>query len=102
MLGCAARRVALGRVIRAALAISLHRSEHATPPETLAALVPSFLPSVPIDPWNGTPLRYDAGPMNRVWSVGRNGRDEGGTRRPGSEGESDAADDDGIVFGAVR
>ena len=48
---------------------------------TLDALVPDFLPAVPIDPWSGKPLRYDPA-TGTVWSLGPNGVDEGGTAVP--------------------
>jgi hypothetical protein len=56
-------------------------------PTSLADLVPEFLPAVPLDPWNGKPLRHEGA---KVWSVGRNGVDDGGT--PPKEPDSDDGD----------
>ena len=43
-------------------------------PPTLDALVPKYLPAVPLDPWSkdGKPLSYDAA-TGVVWSVGESG-----------------------------
>jgi hypothetical protein len=50
------------------------------PPEHLADLVPSFLPSVPIDPFDGKPLRYRREGTNWViWSVGSDLKDDNAT-----------------------
>lgn len=67
---------ACSRVARAALAVAEHLARRGTLPSALSNLVPDFLPAVPLDPWDGKPLRYEAG---KVWSVGRNGIDDGGT-----------------------
>jgi hypothetical protein len=48
-------------------------------PEALTDLVPSFLPSLPLDPFDGFPLRYrrsDDGVV--IYSVGPDGKDDGG------------------------
>jgi hypothetical protein len=38
------------------LAARLHTTDHGTPPATLEALVPEYLPSVPLDPFTGKPM----------------------------------------------
>ena len=72
----AARRVAVST-----LAVERYRRRHGGAlPETLDALVPTYLREVPRDPFSGTPLIYrrtrDA---YLVYSVDRNGKDDGGT-----------------------
>lgn len=64
-----------------ALAIRLYRLDHndAFPP-TLDALVPAYLPSIPVDPFDGKPLRYDP-QRKRVWTVGDDLQDDGGFDR---------------------
>ncbi len=79
------QREALGRVVRTALTVTLYASEHGSPPASLAALVPTYLPSLPIDPWDGSPLRYATRPSPRVWSVGRDAEDDDGAPGPGPE-----------------
>ena len=61
-----------------ALAVRLYAIDHSNSlPPTLDALVPSYLPGVPIDALDGKPLRYD---VNRkiIWSVGEDGIDGNG------------------------
>ena len=58
------------------------------PPE-LAALVPEFIPSVPRDPVNGKPLRYQlAGKTYLLYSIGDDGVDNGGDPLPPPPSES--------------
>jgi len=72
---------ALQRVTEVALALRLYRKEHGRYPEDLRALVPKFLPSVPSDPYDGKPLRYRKLAKGfKVWSVGRNRKDDGGVK----------------------
>ena len=71
-------------------ALERYRLKHGNYPESLAALVPAFLSQVPLDPGSRQPLRYQrtADGLFRLWSVGVNGRDEGGVlRKPGSLSE---------------
>ncbi len=52
-------------------------------PDTLGPLVPDYLAAIPPDPFDGAPLRYqrlEQGFM--VYSVGEDGRDDGGKREP--------------------
>ena len=49
--------------IRAAVAIERYRRKHGTLPPTLDALVPDFLPSVPVNVYDGQPLTYEPGPI---------------------------------------
>ena len=67
-------------IIRAVLAIERYRLASANSlPDTLAALVPSVLDSVPLDPFDGKPVRYKKltkGYM--VYSIGPDRKDDGG------------------------
>lgn len=47
---------------RLALAIELHRATHSSPPDSLAQLVPSILPALPIDAVSGCPFGYKPTP----------------------------------------
>ncbi len=71
----AARRLAV-----AALAIERFRLARSRLPERLAELTPAFLHSPPLDPMNGQPTRYQprADGTFLLYSVGENGRDDGG------------------------
>jgi hypothetical protein len=68
---------------RVAVAAELYRRRRNCEPPTLEALVgEGLLPSVPRDPFGNGPLHYD--PKRRlVWSVGENGKDDGGLDAPG-------------------
>jgi|GEM_PF-6946077 len=88
--------VAWLRVARTALAVAEFVALEGVPPATLEALVPGLLPSAPVDPWSGTPLRYRPG---AVWSIGRNGTDQGGV--PPEDAEKDW-DDDYMIVVPVR
>lgn len=88
----AARQEVTSRLAQVACALERHRLRHGSFPEHLDALVPAFLPSVPADPMDGHPLRYR--PLDngwfQLWSVGLNGRDDGGTMSAtGSDAEGD-------------
>jgi hypothetical protein len=52
-------------------------------PERLTELVPQFLPDVPIDPFDGKPLRYHHLAKGYViYSIGIDGHDGGGKEKP--------------------
>lgn len=74
------------RAVRTIIAIDRYRALHGAPPDSLAALVPDFLPEAPIDPWIGKPLGYNridptTDPLNRpylLYCVGGDFTDNGG------------------------
>ncbi|MBL0926820.1 MAG: hypothetical protein IBJ11_04100 [Phycisphaerales bacterium] len=83
-------RVALVRRDAAVVAIALeiHRRRHGSWPSSLDQLVPDLLPSVPLDEFDGRPLRYrltDAGPL--LYSVGSDRADDGGVPVLDSKGD---------------
>ena len=49
--------------VRAAVAIESYRRKHGTLPPTLDTLDPDFLPSVPVNVYDGKPLAYEPGPI---------------------------------------
>ncbi|MBL8797104.1 MAG: hypothetical protein JNM56_24600 [Planctomycetia bacterium] len=62
-----------------ALAAERYRLATGAWPASLADLVPKYLPAVPVDLYDGKPLRYardDEGVV--IWSVGPDGHDDGG------------------------
>jgi len=66
------------RLARAAIAVALVRLRDGKLPDSLAAIVaPGLLSDVPLDPFDGAPLRYDAA-KGRLWSVGSDMKDDGG------------------------
>jgi hypothetical protein len=65
------------------LAAERYRLEHGKWPETIAELVPQFLDSVPLDPFDGQPLRWrrrEGGMV--VYSIGNDLADDGGQVHP--------------------
>ena len=56
---------------QASLALAAYRARHGAYPNSLAALVPHYLPSIPHDPFTGKPLAYLLQVRDcRVWSIG--------------------------------
>ena len=73
-------------VVRSAgttLAVERWRLANGRMPESIGQLVPAFLPAVPLDPYNGQPLRYKPGEDGyQVYSVGEDLIDNGGDDSP--------------------
>lgn len=68
------------RAAATACAVERYRLAHGDAlPETLEALVPNFIPSVPLDPWTQQPLRYrKLSPGYVIYGVGQDGKDDDG------------------------
>ncbi|MBN1491629.1 MAG: hypothetical protein JXA69_17080 [Phycisphaerae bacterium] len=62
------------------LALEVYKRDHGQYPEDLAALVPQYSPTIPIDPFNEVPLRYrlDGRGGYVLYSVDDDGMDDGG------------------------
>jgi hypothetical protein len=70
---------ARGRSAVAAVASERCRLRHGDWPKSLTDLVPELLPAVPLDPFNGQPLRYRRlADGVAIYSVGADGTDDGG------------------------
>ncbi|MHC4624673.1 MAG: hypothetical protein ACYS4W_12315 [Planctomycetota bacterium] len=66
-----------------AVAVQRYRLATGGLPDALADLVPSYLDAVPEDPFDGKDLRYKKlTPGFVVYSIGRDGNDNGGKERP--------------------
>jgi hypothetical protein len=77
-------------LLLSAVALQRHKLRHGNYPESLSALVPEFLPAVPVDYMNGKPIKYhrnDDGSYT-LYSVGEDGRDDGGDSSPVPDAES--------------
>jgi hypothetical protein len=70
------------RMAATALAIRLYALENGgNLPKTLDELVPKYLPAAPLDPLSdGKRIGYDS-QRQILWSVGENGRDDGGSEK---------------------
>jgi len=73
-------------------ALKSYEFSHGAAPDQLTDLIPDFLPSVPIDPFDGKPLRYRReGKEWVLWSVGSDMKDDNAAwhefkyRKPGDE-----------------
>ncbi len=63
----------------AAIALELHHRRAGSYPATLDAIVPALLPAIPLDMFNGEPLKYtlrDGRPL--LYSIGADRKDDGG------------------------
>jgi hypothetical protein len=77
--GMEATEDALLRITRTVLALTLCKADTGAYPATLGALVPQYLPAVPLDPFDGKPLRYKPkGSGFVVYSIGEDMVDSGG------------------------
>ena len=77
------RNIAKLRTARVALVIERYRLAAGKLPESLSELVPSYLESVPKDPFDGNEIRYkklEAGFV--VYSIGEDLSDDGGKEKP--------------------
>ncbi len=92
------RAVARALCARVGLAIEHYRQGHRQLPKTLDSLVPEYIPSVPLDPFDGQPLRFlhlDRGYV--VYSVGQDLTDDGGKECETRTGFQDKAWDETFV-----
>jgi len=65
-------------VTRLVVALNRYEMRNGKLPEALEQLVPEYIDSVPRDPYDGKPFRYDRN-KEIVYSVGKNLKDEGGS-----------------------
>ncbi len=78
-----AEGVATVRICATALALERFRLATDHLPKDLSELVPRFLPAVPLDPFDGAPIRCK--PLAKgyvVYSIGPDGHDDGGKEPP--------------------
>ena len=79
-----ARLEARAAAARTGLALELYRLAHGDYPDVLTDLTPDLLPEVPLDPFDGQPLRYiNAQGTVAVYSVGPDFQDDGGSQGEG-------------------
>jgi hypothetical protein len=71
-------------VVVTAIALKRFQLKHGKWPDTLGLLVPEFLPSVPIDPYDGKLLKYRSNTDGTflLYSIGDDGMDDGGDTTP--------------------
>lgn len=68
------------RLMTTAIALERYRLKHASYPDDLAVMTPEWLPELPMDLMNGKSLRYrkDSATKFHLYSVGLDGKDDGG------------------------
>jgi hypothetical protein len=95
---------------RLMVALELFRSEHADYPDRLSELVPAYLPALPDDPFSSDGFRYrrlkegETAPpggdrLYLLYSIGADGRDDGGCTDP--RGRAAALEPGGAGFDFV-
>jgi hypothetical protein len=70
------------------LALKAYQLKHGRLPAQLSELVPQFLPAVPVDDFDGQPLRYDP-EQKMLYSVSTNCQDDGGVQPDPRKSEPD-------------
>ena len=86
-----------------AIALTVYHRRHGQWPERLEQLCPDLLPEVPLDRFDGQPLRYrivDGRPL--LYSVGRNRIDEAGQRPTDKQDNPEAGDGDWQLWPTPR
>ena len=73
--------LAYRRALRLKIGLVRHETATGALPKTLAELVPTYLTTLPTDPFSGNDFLYDPG-RGAVWSVGKDRTDGGGTQKP--------------------
>ncbi len=76
-------------MVLCAVALKRHLVRRGKPAPNLGALVPEFLPSVPIDYMDGRPMKYRLNSDGNwmLYSVGENGVDDGGDASANDNGQ---------------
>ena len=78
------------RLALTAIAIERFRLANKRLPATLEEAAPKFFAGVPVDPFTGQPLQYKKLPRGYVvYSLDRDGRDDGGKEKPANRKSSD-------------
>ncbi len=92
--------VALRRLAATGIAVRLHRLDHGDKrPGGLAELAPTYIPAVPDDPFAAPPRPVAFAPDKAVlYSVGSNGKDDGGRCVRLSNGRLDPSGSPDLVF----
>jgi hypothetical protein len=70
------------------LALKAYQLKHGKLPAQLSELVPQFLPTLPMDDFDGKPLRYDRD-RKILYSVSTNCQDDGGVQKDSRKPEPD-------------
>lgn len=92
------RRQTRQQLLDVLLAAADYRCEHGEYPQTLDELVPTRLPTVPLDLYTGQSLQYRRDEQTLlIYSVGKNGVDNGGRQFKPQQGEDDIVVSDPVT-----
>lgn len=81
---------ALHRLAMLGLAMARYYAEHKEYPDRLQELVPEYIAAVPVDPFDGKPMKMRIAERRIVlYSIGRDMTDDQGTEREGTRESSD-------------
>lgn len=70
------------RALQVAIACEQYRLHQGTWPSHLNVLVPDFIEAIPLDPFDGKPIRYAIIREGiKIWTIGENMKDDGGDVR---------------------
>jgi hypothetical protein len=82
-----AKGEALHRLTRVGIAATAYRLKNGKLPASLESLTPEFIPSIPVDPFDGKSMRMKVdGPDLLIYSIGVDGNDDGGSVPPRQDG----------------
>lgn len=82
-----ARGVASHRCTAVAIALARYYLDHGAYPTTLQSLVPTYLTAIPLDPFDGVPLRCKpASDAATIYSIGIDRNDDGGDVNQSGDG----------------
>jgi len=67
------------RCVTTAIAVERYRNQYGSAPDSLEAICPRYIESIPLDPYTGGPLLYSRDDVSyKVYSAGSNRVDDGG------------------------
>lgn len=75
------KRQTYGKLLRLVYALKAYYLQNGSLPEELLTLVPKYIDAIPLDPFDGEPLRYSKA-RGVVYSVGNDLIDNGGSKLP--------------------
>jgi hypothetical protein len=94
-----ARAEAKSQLTLMALALAAYRADHGAYPETLSQLAPRYMSEVSADPCGDGPLHYRvANGEYTLYSLGCNGKDDGGHSHDDPEDKEAGSEQDDIVI----
>jgi hypothetical protein len=99
----AKKDIARRDVAECGIAAELYRLDHGAYPKSLEALTPKYLAALPNDTFSGQPLLFKSLPDGvLIYSVGPNGKDDGGVNDESRDGTPPKSPADDIAWRVER